>query len=663
MLPEAALAFLHRVQHQPCPQGGRLAPAEAYRAACAELGIRPSRRLLRRFDGQADCYASTTGGCFNAKHGACDAVLSKTEPHPLPPLGLLEEIDLSSDFVGPVGCTALLNALPHLPHLTTLKLDGNGLTSEFVVALCRLLQRHPSMVTVSLANNRLVALPASRALLGLVESNRRIQHVWLQGTQVPASIVQLIGSLSFRNYLTAVRQAQQPPADSQNCDNPGLSRQSTPGAEAASPDPHSPPAEAPQPETGAELFCVPVLSLLSATADDHSSSLPHPAADHNVATSSSSSSGATPGSGGRAASPPWRSRRPLADLPYVDLLCRAAAADRRRATPPADGSSPTSRRIRWHHHCALWAPDTTVVPPTDPQDPHSRMVMSSRHHHPLLKPDTPEVLQGGSRRCAFCQWRSYHVFVCLRCDVALCISCFTPFHYCAIAPGQRRVSPRDCPDMQEFYTHIRRGDRQQVADILDASLDPTLVAEGLITGVCYNYPSPLVCAAYCGQAGVVEELLLRGADPTCQWLGLSAERWAVEMGHWQTAHELRRRRLAARGSSAAGARGPEAGPAQGASAVDGARVQGLLRRLGEDALVHVFQYLPPPALLRACATCSAWRTIIDTSCLTLLSLPIQNQPVDEVLAFSPTSLMAPVDWFGQPPPPSYEVAVAPPEDA
>lgn len=29
--------------------------------------------------------------------------------------------------------------------------------------------------------------------------------------------------------------------------NPGLSRQSTPGAEAASPDPHSPPAEAPQP--------------------------------------------------------------------------------------------------------------------------------------------------------------------------------------------------------------------------------------------------------------------------------------------------------------------------------------------------------------------------------------------------------------------------------
>eukprot|EP01010_Urceolus_cornutus_P004840 NODE_796_length_1332_cov_321.987529_g604_i0.p1 GENE.NODE_796_length_1332_cov_321.987529_g604_i0~~NODE_796_length_1332_cov_321.987529_g604_i0.p1 ORF type:complete len:342 (-),score=74.07 NODE_796_length_1332_cov_321.987529_g604_i0:229-1254(-) len=97
----------------------------------------------------------------------------------------LVEFDLSQNVVGNQGAIPVIRCLSGATHLTSLNLSGNCLQVEAIQELKATLKDLPSVTTVNLNNNNLLAAAAARELTEIVEQNPQLVMLQIEDTNVP----------------------------------------------------------------------------------------------------------------------------------------------------------------------------------------------------------------------------------------------------------------------------------------------------------------------------------------------------------------------------------------------------------------------------------------------------------------------------------------------
>lgn len=103
---------------------------------------------------------------------------------------VVEEIDLSSNYVGHNGFVAVLHLMEHLPRLRAVYFNNMSLDNIDVENLCELLKPNQTVREVHLRNNTGISLPAMRYLTTLLNVNRFIWVLALDGTRLSSGLIQ-----------------------------------------------------------------------------------------------------------------------------------------------------------------------------------------------------------------------------------------------------------------------------------------------------------------------------------------------------------------------------------------------------------------------------------------------------------------------------------------
>eukprot|EP00993_Chasmostoma_nieuportense_P000018 NODE_1016_length_1710_cov_33.392925_g954_i0.p1 GENE.NODE_1016_length_1710_cov_33.392925_g954_i0~~NODE_1016_length_1710_cov_33.392925_g954_i0.p1 ORF type:complete len:535 (+),score=84.62 NODE_1016_length_1710_cov_33.392925_g954_i0:63-1607(+) len=437
-------------------------------------------------------------------------------------------LDVSCNYLGPLGCAALLPLLPHL-GLTSINFSANMITSELATSLALVL-RSCSVTSVDLSKNRLLSFHAGRALLTTVHASLQLTDLNLNETNVPQCLlVSIADACTYNREVASTHLLNHP---------------------------------------------FPHLSLLY-------SALPSPARQ-----------GVWPVLLGL---PPPPTTPPSCDLahslPYEILV----------------------------------------------DDPIDLKVMSSKHHHPLTKPEPlagPQLHPESLHTCVYCVRNSPRVYSCPRCRLHICASCYTPMRYCLQQPEKSRLPTGVSTDMLAFHRAVRRGNKMEFDAILHKW-------EGSVTkvinfssqdGLCFFYPPPLITACYYGRTDLALSLIRLGASLTQLWYGFPAERWARLMGHHKLAYTLY-----------CHAKPTLAGELKDPPAIT---MVSSFSSCGKDVLSCILEFLPQGLLLIAFAVCTEWQHVIETSQLLLKTCVVRNQPVDQVYALTAQDVLREVNFYG-----------------
>ncbi|KEG11959.1 TPRcontaining protein [Trypanosoma grayi] len=157
--------------------GDRLNVTELYRSYCAEEECRANSAVLRYIE----------------NHGV-------TQP--------LEELVLSSNYLGPRGLCPIIRLIADCQTITRLNLDGNGADNTTVELLCAVLEKHMSIQSLSLRSNP-ITVTGGKHLLSLVERNPNITAVDLTGTDVFDALIYKIQVAAEANKRRMVKDVPQ----------------------------------------------------------------------------------------------------------------------------------------------------------------------------------------------------------------------------------------------------------------------------------------------------------------------------------------------------------------------------------------------------------------------------------------------------------------------
>lgn len=112
---------------------------------------------------------------------------------------LVEELDLSSNYVGHSGFMAVLTTLEHLPCLRYVHFNSMSLDNSDIENLCQVVRSHPTLSAVHLRNNPNVTLPATKALIHLLRDNHRISTLDVHGTHLGDGVIAKIQAMAEEN--------------------------------------------------------------------------------------------------------------------------------------------------------------------------------------------------------------------------------------------------------------------------------------------------------------------------------------------------------------------------------------------------------------------------------------------------------------------------------
>eukprot|EP00796_Vickermania_ingenoplastis_P002183 gene2183-1351_t len=109
---------------------------------------------------------------------------------------LVEELDVSSNYVGHTGFMAILGFLEHLPNIQHVHFNGMSLDNTDVENLCDVLQHHPTLTSIHLRNNPRITLPSTKLFFRLLRQNQKITTLSLQGTRIGDSVIKKLETLA-----------------------------------------------------------------------------------------------------------------------------------------------------------------------------------------------------------------------------------------------------------------------------------------------------------------------------------------------------------------------------------------------------------------------------------------------------------------------------------
>lgn len=102
---------------------------------------------------------------------------------------MIEELDLSGNYVGHSGFAAVLRFLEYLPCLTQVYFNNMTLDNTDVENMCKVLATHPTIKGVHVRNNPSITLVSTKHLHGLLRLNKNIRSLSLQGTRLGDAVI------------------------------------------------------------------------------------------------------------------------------------------------------------------------------------------------------------------------------------------------------------------------------------------------------------------------------------------------------------------------------------------------------------------------------------------------------------------------------------------
>ncbi|KAK7195584.1 hypothetical protein NESM_000487000 [Novymonas esmeraldas] len=108
-------------------------------------------------------------------------------------------LDLERSLLGTKGCMALLPLITVSTSLRKIVLRSCGLSDEFVVEFCGILQSHPSLRSVDISDNELVTVYSAPHILSVMRNNANIVLFDVYNTHVGANVAGIIAGLGQRN--------------------------------------------------------------------------------------------------------------------------------------------------------------------------------------------------------------------------------------------------------------------------------------------------------------------------------------------------------------------------------------------------------------------------------------------------------------------------------
>lgn len=147
----------------------RKSPRESYRQICEELGVHMQR----------DIYALLPDASC-AWHR-------------------IQSLDLDRSLLGVKGCMTILPIVTVSTTLRKISLRSCGLTDEFTVELCSILQSHPAVRAVDISQNDLVTVYSAPHIINLMKGNSNMVNFEVSGTHVGTNVGNIIAELGMQN--------------------------------------------------------------------------------------------------------------------------------------------------------------------------------------------------------------------------------------------------------------------------------------------------------------------------------------------------------------------------------------------------------------------------------------------------------------------------------
>eukprot|EP00996_Jenningsia_fusiforme_P000510 NODE_144_length_3058_cov_27.366567_g133_i0.p1 GENE.NODE_144_length_3058_cov_27.366567_g133_i0~~NODE_144_length_3058_cov_27.366567_g133_i0.p1 ORF type:complete len:894 (+),score=263.37 NODE_144_length_3058_cov_27.366567_g133_i0:92-2683(+) len=111
----------------------------------------------------------------------------------------ITELDFSNLMLSPQAFEAVMEVCKTLPRLQRLGFKGSGLKQECMPSLIDMLSQHPSIASLSLAENQNLGFAAAKLLLPLVKERKQILEVGLSGTSMAEPTKALIQKILTAN--------------------------------------------------------------------------------------------------------------------------------------------------------------------------------------------------------------------------------------------------------------------------------------------------------------------------------------------------------------------------------------------------------------------------------------------------------------------------------
>lgn len=127
--------------------------------------------------------------CCELQHCRPNSYLLKKLPVNPKFTNSVEELDLTSNYLGHNGFVAVLHLLEHLPRLHSVFFNDMGLDNTDVEHLCEVLARNTSIRCIQLRNNTKITLPATKQLSKLIKANKYVTALVLDGTKIGANLI------------------------------------------------------------------------------------------------------------------------------------------------------------------------------------------------------------------------------------------------------------------------------------------------------------------------------------------------------------------------------------------------------------------------------------------------------------------------------------------
>ncbi|CAJ1989237.1 paraflagellar rod component 1 / PFC1 [Leishmania donovani] len=108
-------------------------------------------------------------------------------------------LDLGKSLLGTKGCMAMLPLITVSTSMRKLSLRSCGLSDEFVIQLCAVLQSHPSLRSVDISDNELVTVYSAPHIISVMRNNSNMVLFDVYNTHVGSNVGDIIAKLGQRN--------------------------------------------------------------------------------------------------------------------------------------------------------------------------------------------------------------------------------------------------------------------------------------------------------------------------------------------------------------------------------------------------------------------------------------------------------------------------------
>eukprot|EP00796_Vickermania_ingenoplastis_P008050 gene8050-5603_t len=147
----------------------RKSPRDAYKQVCSELGIHYQRDIYNKLPEVPSAWHR------------------------------IRTLELDGSLLGPKGCMSLLPIILVSTTLRKITLANCGLSDEFVIELCEILQSHPTVRSVDISNNELISVFAASSIISLMKNNTNMVGFESAGTHLGDNVANIISQLGARN--------------------------------------------------------------------------------------------------------------------------------------------------------------------------------------------------------------------------------------------------------------------------------------------------------------------------------------------------------------------------------------------------------------------------------------------------------------------------------